>query len=134
MPEFGGAGSIGVVMMHADHSEQFEKEGIKITLIHSGSHKVDGSPYAALPKHLQQRWQIEVDQLRDRLAAEIGIGRGARFSKAAALRTEAKDFRSADAMRLGLVDAIADARESFDAFVEGVTEIGATYEQSRLIA
>jgi capsid assembly protease len=40
----GLAGSIGVVMLHADYSRALDRAGITPTLIHAGAHKVDGSP------------------------------------------------------------------------------------------
>lgn len=120
MPQFGGAGSIGVVMMHADFSGNLEKEGIKVTLIHAGRHKVDGSPMLPLPAEKLAQWQAECDAMRDRFAAVVGEARGRRFTKSAALKTEAAAFGAADAERLGLVDAVADTREAFEAFVIGV--------------
>jgi signal peptide peptidase SppA len=120
MPEFGGAGSIGVVMMHADYSGNLEKEGIKVTFIHAGAHKVDGNPYAALPADVQAKWQAEVETARERFAATVGRGRGSRFTKAAALKTEAATFNAGEAVDMGLVDAIGDGRQAFAAFIKEV--------------
>nr|WP_295465214.1 S49 family peptidase [Mesorhizobium sp.] len=120
LPEFGGAGSIGVVMMHADFSGKLEKDGIKVTFIHAGAHKVEGNPYQALPEDLRDRWQAEVEAMRDRFAEAVGLGRGKRATKAAALKTEAQAFDAKDALKLGLVDAIGDGQEAFAAFVKEV--------------
>lgn len=120
MPEFGGAGSIGVVMMHADFSGWLENEGIKVTFIHAGRKKVEGNPYQALPEGLREQWQGEVEAMRDRFAEFVGKGRGKRMTKAAALKTEAEAFDAKRAMDLGLVDAIADPRATFDAFIQEV--------------
>lgn len=120
MPEFGGAGSIGVVMMHADFSGKLEKDGIKVTFIHAGKHKVEGNPYQPLPDGLQEQWQAEVEAMRDRFAEIVGKGRGKRMSKAAALKTEADTFTAADAVKLGLADAIGEGTEAFAAFLKAV--------------
>jgi signal peptide peptidase SppA len=120
MPEFGGAGSIGVVMMHADFSGMLEQDGIKVTFIHAGKHKVEGNPYQALPEGRRDKWQAEVETMRDRFAETVGLGRGKRMSKAAALKTEADTFGAADAVKLGLADAIGDGQEAFVAFVKEV--------------
>lgn len=120
VPEFGGAGSIGAVMLHADYSGNLEKEGIKVTFIQSGAHKTDGNPYEALPESLRDRWQAQVDAIRDRFAEAVGEGRGKRMTKAAALKTEARFYGSADALELGLVDAIGDGQEAFAAFIKEV--------------
>ena len=37
-------GSIGVMMAHSNYGAALEKQGVEITLIYSGSHKVDGNP------------------------------------------------------------------------------------------
>ncbi|EEY8413100.1 S49 family peptidase, partial [Escherichia coli] len=42
-------GSIGVMMAHSNYGAALEKQGVEITLIYSGSHKVDGNPYSHLP-------------------------------------------------------------------------------------
>lgn len=120
MPEFGGAGSIGVVMMHADFSGQLEQDGIRVTFIHAGRHKVEGNPYQALPEPLRDRWQAEVEAMRDRFAETVGRGRGKRFTKSAALKTEADTYTAADAVRIGLADAVGDGRAAFAAFLAEV--------------
>lgn len=121
MPEGGAAGSIGVVSMHADFSRQLEQEGVKVTLIASGDHKVDGNPFEALPPDVRARVQARNDAGRDRFAAAVGQYRGARFSKAAALATEAQTYGGAEAMKLGLVDGIVDNPvDAFGAFVNAI--------------
>jgi signal peptide peptidase SppA len=120
MPEFGGAGSIGAVMLHADFSGNLEKEGIKVTFIQSGEHKTDGNPYEALPAGLLERWQAQTDAIRDRFASAVGQGRGKRMTKAQALKTEAKFYGAKDALDLGLVDAVGDGQEAFTAFIKEV--------------
>lgn len=124
MPEFGGAGSIGVVMMHADFSEALEKDGIKVTFIHAGKHKVDGNSFQALPTELFERWQAECEAMRTRFAEVVGAGRGKRFTKAAALKTEADVYDAADALKLGLVDAVGKPQEAFEAFIKEVNKKG----------
>ncbi|NEV79423.1 S49 family peptidase [Rhodopseudomonas sp. BR0C11] len=119
-PMFGGAGSIGAVMLHADYSGALEQEGIKVTLIKSGANKVDGNPYEPLPAEQKARWQAQVDNVRDQFAAVVGKGRGKRMTKAQALKTEAQAFTAAEALDLGLIDAVGDGQEAFAAFVKEV--------------
>ncbi|PCO16580.1 hypothetical protein CQA18_26745, partial [Enterobacter hormaechei] len=45
-------GSIGVMMAHSNYGAALEKQGVEITLIYSGSHKVDGNPSAACQRRL----------------------------------------------------------------------------------
>lgn len=120
LPEFGGAGSIGVIMMHANMSAFYEKEGVEITIIRSGKHKAEGNPYEALPKRLVERWQATSDAMRDRFAETVGLARGRRMTKAKALATEADAFDAKEALALGLVDAIGDPSQAFDAFIKEI--------------
>lgn len=124
MPEFGRAGSIGVITMHVDYSRKLENDGIKVTILSAGKHKADGNPFQPLPEPLANRIKAEVEQARGRFAEHVGMYRGKRFTKDAALATEAQDYRSADALQLGLVDAVGKPAEAFDAFVAEINRRG----------
>lgn len=118
MPEFGGAGSIGVIMLHADYSRHFEQEGVKVTIIRAGKHKAEGNPYEGLSERQAERWQVQVEVMRDKFAETVAKGRNRRISKAKALATEADAFDARESLSLGLVDAIADPIEAFEAFIK----------------
>lgn len=124
MPRFGGAGSIGVVMMHADYSGHLEQEGIKVTFIHAGRHKVEGNAFEPLPERLRERWATEVETMRGAFAEVVEAGRGRRMKKQAALDTEADTFDAAESVKLGLVDAVGDGQEAFEAFIKEVNKRG----------
>ncbi len=120
MPKFGGAGSIGVIMVHADYSAQYMQQGVKVTIIRSGAQKAKGNPFEPLDDRVADKWQAEVDAMRDDFADLVAMGRGRRFSKAKALATEAEPYSADDAVRLGLADAIGDPSEAFDQFIREV--------------
>jgi signal peptide peptidase SppA len=120
MPSFGGAGSIGAVMLHADYSAALEQDGIKVTIIKAGANKADGNPYEALPAALRDRWQAQLEAVRDQFAGTVGKGRGKRLTKGQAMKTEAQAFTAAEALDLGLVDAVGDGQEAFAAFIKQV--------------
>ncbi|WP_137136565.1 S49 family peptidase [Rhizobium sp. FKY42] len=120
MPRFGGAGSIGVIMIHADYSQALENEGIRLTIIRAGKKKADGNPYEALPDAVATRWQAMADAMRLEFAQTVATGRRGRITKAKALATEADVYNASEALSLGLVDAIADPLEAFEAFVNEV--------------
>jgi signal peptide peptidase SppA len=124
MPEFGRAGSIGVITMHADYSRKLENEGIKVTILSAGKHKADGNPFQPLPEPLANRIRGEVEEARGRFAEHVGRFRGGRFTAEQAMATEAQDYRSGDALRLGLVDAVAKPADAFDAFVSAINRKG----------
>jgi signal peptide peptidase SppA len=118
LPRTGAVGSIGVVVMHADLSGQLDQDGVRVTLIHAGSHKVDGNPYAPLPDAVRDDVQREIDVLRFLFAETVAAGRGDRLSQKAALATEAQTYRGADAVAAGLADEVTDLTRGFNAFRE----------------
>lgn len=109
-------GSVGVVMGHCDHSEMLAAEGIKVTLIHAGAHKVDGNPYEPLPKAVLAEFQGELDDLRMLFATNVASGRGIETSQV--LATEARMYRGQAAVDQGLADQVMsfdDAMATFSA-------------------
>jgi signal peptide peptidase SppA len=113
LPRTGAVGSIGVVVMHADLSGTLDQDGVQVTLIHSGQHKVDGNPYQPLPAAVESDIQREIDGLRDLFAETVGAGRGARLDQQAALATEADTYRGVDAVTAGLADAVTELTHGF---------------------
>lgn len=118
MPRTGGAGSIGVICMHADKSALLEQMGVQVTVISAGAHKADGNPYAPLPESVRADLQAEMEQLRTIFAETVGAGRGPKLTAEAALATEARCLIGADAVEAGLADEIANPREAFEAFAD----------------
>jgi capsid assembly protease len=116
LPRTGALGSIGVVVLHADISGQLDQDGVRVTLIHSGRHKVDGNPYQPLPKGVQGDIQREIDVLRFLFAETVAAGRAGKISHEAALATEAATYRGADAVAAGLADEVTDLTQGFATF------------------
>lgn len=115
VPKTGGAGSIGVVTMHADMSKMLDNIGIKITFIHAGKHKVDGNPYAALPDGVRKRIQTKIDELYGMFVDAVARHRG--LDVEVVKGTEAQTLSAQEAADLNLVDAVASPVEAFAAFV-----------------
>lgn len=120
VPEFGGAGSIGVIMIHADYSAALENDGIKLTIVRAGKKKAEGNPYEPLPDDLLLRWQAQAETMRQKFAEVVGKARSGRITKAKVLATEADAYTAQESLELGLVDAVADPLAAFDAFVKAV--------------
>jgi len=116
LPRTGALGSIGVVVLHADMSGQLDQDGVRVTLVHSGQHKVDGNPYQPLPEAVQDDIQREIDVLRFLFAETVAAGRAGRLSQEAALATEAATYRGVDAVAAGLADEVTDLARGFAAF------------------
>ena len=121
LPRTGAVGSIGVVVMHADLSGQLDQDGVRVTLVHSGQHKVDGNPYEPLPENVHDNIQREIDVLRFLFAETVAAGRAGRLSQDAALATEAATFRGTDAIATGLADEVIDLTRGFARFRESLS-------------
>lgn len=131
LPRTGAVGSIGVVVMHADLSGQLDQDGVQVTLIHSGQHKVDGNPYEPLPENVRDDIQREIDVLRFLFAETVAAGRAERLNQDAALATEAANFRGTDAVAAGLADEVTDLTRGFAHFRESLSKPSPTARQPR---
>lgn len=100
----GWVGSVGAVIRHADFSAALEQDGISITQIYAGDHKVDGHPYGPLPDSVRADLQAEVEQLRTMLVSAISQYRDMKESDL--LGTEARTFMGEAAVAAGLADRI----------------------------
>lgn len=112
----GGAGSIGCLMMHMDISRFYEDFGVKMTLIYSGSHKVDGNSFESLPDTVRQQYQEQVDMCRDRFARLVARNRGIDYQ--AVMDTEAQTYGAEEALQLGLVDTVTTPLKAVSVFNE----------------
>lgn len=124
LPRTGALGSIGVVVLHTDMSGKLAQDGIAVSLIHSGSHKVDANPYAPLPPEVRAEIQREIDVLRFLFAETVAAGRGAKCDAKAALATEAASYRGADAVVAGLADEVIDPVRGLLRFRETLARTG----------
>lgn len=113
----GGAGSIGVVTMHVDYSKALKEAGITVTHIYAGKHKVDGSPYRPLTEEVRDSIQARIDKTYGVFVQRVATNRG--LTEKAVRDTEARTYDAEDAMKLGLIDAVAPPKEAFAAFTNG---------------
>ena len=113
----GGAGSIGVVTMHVDYSKALKEAGITVTHIYAGKHKVDGSPYRPLTEEVRDSIQARIDKTYGVFVQRVATNRG--LTEKAVRDTEARTYDADDAMKLGLIDAVAPPKEAFAAFTTG---------------
>lgn len=101
----GGAGSIGAMILHVSVSKMLEMDGVKVTPIFSGTHKVDGASYRDLPEDVKQRMQTLVDDSRksfvELVSRNLGVDEKVIFD------TEAACYRASEALELGLIHEIA---------------------------
>ncbi|NVM87624.1 signal peptide peptidase SppA [Variovorax sp. SG517] len=114
LSETAEVGSIGVLMAHADYSAMLDEEGIKVTLLYAGAHKVDGNPYEALPESVRNAFQADIEELRSQFAEAVAGNRG--ISTAQVLSTEAQLYRGRDAVEIGLADEVMSFDDALGAF------------------
>lgn len=115
----GGVGSIGVVTMHADYSKLLEKNGIAVTMIYKGKHKVDGNPYEPLPKDVRARTEARLEETYALFVDAVATGRS--MDAQAVRDTEALTYGAKEAKSLGLVDTVASLDEALTAFEADLT-------------
>lgn len=101
----GYAGSIGVVTRHVDLSGAMEKEGVRVTLIYAGDHKVDGNPYAALPNAVRADMQDEIDGIYELFVSAVARNTG--LAPKAIRATQAAMYRGQMAVDMGLASRVA---------------------------
>ncbi|MFU8899788.1 MAG: S49 family peptidase, partial [Roseinatronobacter sp.] len=97
-------------------SGQLDQDGVRVTLIHSGQHKIDGNPYQPLPEAVRGDIQREIDVLRFLFAETVAAGRRGKITQEAALATEAATYRGTDTVAAGLADEVTDLMLGFAAF------------------
>jgi signal peptide peptidase SppA len=114
MTRSGGVGSIGVVTMHVDVSKALGKQGITLTYIFAGRHKVDGNPYQPLPDSVKARIQKRIDKTYSLFTATVARNRNLDDKDVRA--TEALTFSADEALENGLADAVGAFEDALSAF------------------
>jgi signal peptide peptidase SppA len=115
MNEPGRCGSIGTYGVIEDTSKAFEMDGVKAILVTSGALKGQGSDGVPVSDAAIAAYQSQVDDITERFINAVASGRGMSADAVKELATGAT-FNSADALRLGLIDAVEcfdDALENF---------------------
>lgn len=112
-------GSVGVMMAHSNYGEALKTNGVEVTLIYSGAHKVDGNPYGKIPKAVRDDFQSKIDATRQLFAEKVAGYMG--VSVQAILDTEAAVFIGQESVEQGLadelvnnIDALSVMREALD--------------------
>lgn len=118
-------GSVGVVMAHASYEDFLKQEGIKVTLIHSGAHKVEGNPYEDLPDDVLATFQASTDALRLQFATIVAQNLG--LSVEQVLATEAACLRGEEAIEIGFADQLVNGHEAVAEFTEYLSGQGRVF-------
>lgn len=123
----GEVGSIGVLTMHADLSKALEDEGVKVTFIHAGKHKVEGNPYEALGAEARAAIQADIDAYYRMFTSAVARGRRVSVDM---VRSEAfgegRMVLAKEAAARGMVDRV----ETFDSVIARLAKPRATAGQA----
>ncbi|NRA78327.1 MAG: S49 family peptidase [Pseudoalteromonas sp.] len=112
----GNAGSVGVVVAHANYEKHLENEGVEITLMHSGAHKIDGNPYESLSVEVKTRIQAKLDKNRAQFSKIVADNIG--MSVEAVLATEAKVYQGQEAVDIGFADRLVNGVEAIPLLID----------------
>jgi ClpP class serine protease len=112
IPETGGAGSVGVITMHADLSEAYKMKGINVTVIRSGERKAKPNSMEPIEQVDLDRIQDQIDKIRDMFAGRVARDRG--IAKLRVLKTEAVDYMGEEAKAIGFVDRVANDHQGWE--------------------
>ncbi|CAM6702116.1 S49 family peptidase [Enterobacter cloacae] len=122
-------GSIGVMMAHSNYGAALKTNGVEVTLIYSGDHKVDGNPYEKLPEDVRADFQTRIDATRQMFAEKVSAYTG--MSVQDALDTEAAVFSGQESVDNGLADELVNNTDALGVMREALdrrkkTTIGGT--------
>lgn len=106
----GRMGSVGVLMVHSSNAGYLKKEGVEITMIFSGSHKVDGNPYEKLPEDVRVEFQSKIDATRQMFAQKVAAFTG--MSLQAVLDTEAEIYSGEEAVSIGFAAEVVNSADA----------------------
>jgi len=111
-------GSIGVMMAHSNYGAALKTQGVEVTLIYSGDHKIDGNPYEKLPKDVRADFQTRIDATRQMFAEKVSAY--TRISVQAVLDTEAAVFSGQESVDNGLADELVNNTDALGVMREAL--------------
>ena len=111
-------GSIGVMMAHSNYGAALKTNGVEVTLIYSGDHKVDGNPYEKLPEDVRADFQTRIDATRQMFAEKVSAYTG--MSVQDVLDTEAAVFSGQESVDNGLADELVNNTDALGVMREAL--------------
>lgn len=111
-------GSIGVMMAHSNYGAALKTNGVEVTLIYSGDHKVDGNHYEKLPEDVRADFQTRIDATRQMFAEKVSAYTG--MSVQDVLNTEAAVFSGQESVDNGLADELVNNTDALGVMREAL--------------
>ena len=106
----GGAGSVGVIAMHADQSEFDKNIGVKYTPVFAGDRKNDFNSHQPLSEEANAVLQEQVDDLYKVFTETVARNRG--VTVGSVRDTEAGIFQGSKAVDVGFADSVNSIEDS----------------------
>ncbi len=103
-------GSIGVLKLHRDVSQQLANDGVKMTVLRSGKYKAEINPIEPLTEAVQGRAEAQLADVHNMFRAQVAKGRPQLSAEELAEVTEGQVYLGARAVKAGLADKVG----SFD--------------------
>ena len=119
----GAAGSVGIVMCHADQSDYDKKQGFRYEYIYFGERKIDGNPHEPLSDGARSALEAEGRRCYGMLTQAVARNRG--MTLKAIKATEAGVFFADQAIAAGLADEMGTTDVAYAALVEEIPQQGA---------
>jgi signal peptide peptidase SppA len=117
-------GSIGVYAIHDDVSAALDKIGIKRSVFSAGKFKAEGADGGALTEEAAEYVQRLVDSSYARMVGDIAKGRGCSADAIRSGYGEGRTVNADDALRLGMVDAIATLSDTLARLTSTTSTVG----------
>ena len=106
-------GSLGVIMVHLDHSRRLADNGVKPTVIRAGSEKALASPYEPLSEKAQAGLQSQADILYGVFLNHVASSRGVSATNGDKKFGQGRVFIGQQAVDAGLVDKLGTYEDAF---------------------
>jgi signal peptide peptidase SppA len=105
-------GSIGVVYVHEDHSQELAQQGVRITTISAGKYKTEGARFMPLSADAEAQIQANVDRVYRWFVKAVATGRGDTQANVLSGYGEGRALMGEDALAAKLVDRIGTFEET----------------------
>lgn len=128
----GEVGSIGVYMMAEDWSEHLAKEGIKITPISAGDHKLEGNWWEPMTDEARAHFQAQVDATYGDFLKAVARGRGVTVSEVKKAFGGGRVYDADEAKTRGMVDRIETLDELLARLTRGPKRSGGSRAEADL--
>lgn len=107
------AGSVGILMIHAERSKQLEDDGIKVTVIRAGSEKAAATPYEPLTEKAKANLEAKAMAIYDVFIGFVAEQRGVPTATADKNYGQGREFVGKQAVDVGLIDALGSLEDAF---------------------